>query len=166
VPRFGKKGEDMAAEEGLAVDGGNVRSAPAQSGVAKFLIKPIEVASASLLLALISLVLIGVVSRYFFSSPIVWIDELASLVFIWLSMLGAVIAIDRGEHLRLTLFLRFFPPRYRALVDLAALLIVAAFLLAMIGPALEHTAFESSIVSPALGIQSPTKSEQSRPALS
>jgi tripartite ATP-independent transporter DctM subunit len=142
----------MAAEEGLALDGGNLRSAPARSGAAKFLIKPIEVASASLLLALISLVLIGVVSRYFFSSPIVWIDELASLVFIWLSMLGAVIAIDRGEHLRLTLFLGFFPQRYRALVDLAALLIVAAFLLAMIGPALEHTEFESSIVSPALGI--------------
>jgi tripartite ATP-independent transporter DctM subunit len=142
----------MAAQDGLALDGGNLHSAPTRSEVARFLIKPIEVASASLLLVLISLVLIGVVSRYFFNSPIVWIDELASLVFIWLSMLGAVIAIDRGEHLRLTLFLRFIPERSRAFVDVAALLIVAAFLLAMIGPALEHTEFESGIVSPALEI--------------
>jgi tripartite ATP-independent transporter DctM subunit len=142
----------MAAQESLALGEGNLHSAPTRSQVARFLVKPIEVASASLLLVLISLVLIGVVSRYFFNSPIVWIDELASLVFIWLSMLGAVIAIDRGEHLRLTLFLRFFPERYRAFVDLAALLIVAAFLLGMIGPALEHTEFESGILSPALGI--------------
>ena len=74
------------------------------------------------------------------------------LVFIWLSMLGAVIAIDRGEHLRLTLFLRFVPPRLLKFVQVAALMIVATFLLAAIGPALEHTQFELIMVSPALEI--------------
>jgi TRAP-type C4-dicarboxylate transport system permease small subunit len=33
---------------------------------------------------------------------LVWSDELASILFIWLSMLGAVLALDRGEHMRLT----------------------------------------------------------------
>jgi tripartite ATP-independent transporter DctM subunit len=84
--------------------------------------------------------------------PLLWVDEAASLVFIWLSMLGAVIAIDRGEHLRLTLFLRFVPPRLLKFVQVAALMIVATFLLAAIGPALEHTHFESIMVSPALEI--------------
>src|SRR5215218_8031397 len=147
----------MAAEEALALDGGELRSTPTRSGVAPILMRPIEGASAGLLLALISLVLIGVVFRYFLSSPVVWIDEVASIVFIWLSMLGAVLAIHRGEHLRLTLFLRFIPQRYRGLVDLAALLIVAAFLMAMIGPAFEHAEFESSILSPALEISAAYK---------
>ena len=29
--------------------------------------------------------------------PLIWSDELASTLFIWLSMLGAVLALDRGE---------------------------------------------------------------------
>ena len=147
----------MAAEGALALDGVELRSTPTRSGVASFLMRPIEGASAVLLLALIALVLVGVVSRYFLSSPIIWIDEVAGIVFIWLSMLGAVIAIDRGEHLRLTLFLRFIPPRYLPLVDLAALVIVASFLLAMIGPAIEHAEFESGILSPALEISAAYK---------
>ena len=147
----------MAAEGALALDGVELRSTPTRSGVASFLMRPIEGASAVLLLALIALVLVGVVSRYFLSSPIIWIDEVAGIVFIWLSMLGAVIAIDRGEHLRLTLFLRFIPPRYLPLVDLAALVIVASFLLAMIGPAIEHAEFEFGILSPALEISAAYK---------
>ena len=35
----------------------------------------------------------GVVARYVFHSPLVWSDELASILFLWLSMLGAVVAL-------------------------------------------------------------------------
>ena len=79
-----------------------------EAGTSAFIIKPLEIASAGLLVLLITLVLVGVSFRYFLRMPLLWVDEAASLVFIWLSMLGAVIAIDRGEHLRLTLFLRLY----------------------------------------------------------
>ena len=37
-----------------------------------------------------------------FHRPLIWSDELASILFLWLAMLGAVVALRRGEHMRMT----------------------------------------------------------------
>ena len=126
--------------------------APTRSGIASFLIRPIEAVAAALLLTLVTLVLVGVFFRYVISSPIIWIDEAAGLSFLWLSMIGAVIAIDRGEHLRLTLFLRFVPVRLRPLVHTLALVMMGGFLFALIKPAVDHTVFEAIVTLPGLEI--------------
>ena len=55
----------------------------------------------------------GVVSRYVFHSPLVWSDELASILFLWLSMLGAVVALRRGEHMRMTALVNNVSPARR-----------------------------------------------------
>ena len=60
----------------------------------------IEVVAASLVLVEIVVLFAGVVARYAFHAPLVWSDELASILFLWLSMLGAVVALRRGEHMR------------------------------------------------------------------
>ena len=43
----------------------------------------------------------GVVSRYVFDSPIIWTDELATFLFLWMAMFGAVVLarkqIEMGE---------------------------------------------------------------------
>lgn len=78
------------------------------------------------------------ISRYVFSHPFPWVDELASLLFIWLAVLGAVVALRRGEHMRLTAFIRDMEPARRAWLDAIAMMLTAAVLLAMIGPAWEH----------------------------
>ena len=78
------------------------------------------------------------VSRYAFSHPFPWVDELASLLFIWLAVLGAVVALRRGEHMRLTAFIRGMSPERRAWLDAIAMMLTAAVLLAMIMPAWEH----------------------------
>ena len=117
-------------------------------------LKPLEIVSAGLLVTIVLLLLAGVISRYVFSLPVVWIDEVASICFLWLAMLGSAIALDRNEHLRLTLFLNLLPARMRGFVDALALLIVAAFLLALMVPAFEYALEEWSITSPALNIPS------------
>ena len=41
----------------------------------------------------------GVMARYVFHAPLIWSDELASILFLWLAMLGSVIALQRvGAH--------------------------------------------------------------------
>ncbi len=40
------------------------------------------------------ILLMGVVSRFVFDRPLVWSDELASLLFLWLAMFGAAIALS------------------------------------------------------------------------
>ncbi|HZA91820.1 MAG TPA: hypothetical protein VE420_04260, partial [Gemmatimonadales bacterium] len=49
------------------------------------LLRPFEIVSSALLVAIIVLLLAGVTSRYLFSLPVVWIDEVASLCFLWLA---------------------------------------------------------------------------------
>src|SRR4249920_46545 len=62
----------------------------------------IEIPAAILVLTEIGVLLAGVIGRYVFHSPIIWSDELASILFLWLAMLGAVVAFRRAEHMRMT----------------------------------------------------------------
>ena len=54
---------------------------------------------ALLVVAEIVVLLAGVIRRYVFHQPLVWSDELASILFLWLAMLGAVVALPaRRAH--------------------------------------------------------------------
>lgn len=52
----------------------------------------VEMLAAGLVAAEIVILFGGVASRYVFDRPLIWSDELASTLFLWLAMLGAVIA--------------------------------------------------------------------------
>jgi tripartite ATP-independent transporter DctM subunit len=138
-----------AASETVPLSNADGAHAPRIGAV---LIKPVEAVSAVLLVLIIVLLLGGVASRYVFSIPVVWIDEVASISFLWLAMLGSAIAIDRNEHLRLTLFTGMFPRRAQAFIHTFALLIMATFLLVMLQPAVEYVMEEWYVTSPALNI--------------
>ena len=116
------------------------------------IVKPIEVICAALVTLIVALLLIGVVSRYVFSNPVIWIDEVASIAFLWVSMLGAVLAVDRNEHLRLNLFVEMAPKRLGRFVHTFALLVVASFLLFLLHPSLEYVKSEWMIRTPALDL--------------
>ncbi|MES1264236.1 MAG: TRAP transporter small permease subunit, partial [Variovorax sp.] len=57
---------------------------------------------ALLVAAEIAVLLAGVVARYVFHYPLIWSDEVASILFLWLAMLGSAVAFQRGEHMRMT----------------------------------------------------------------
>jgi tripartite ATP-independent transporter DctM subunit len=116
------------------------------------LLKPLEFLSAVLLVVIITMLFVGVVARYVFSIPIVWIDEVVSLSFLWLAMLGTAIAMHRNEHLRLSLFLEMMPKRIQGFVHALALVAIVAFLLALIHPAIIYAQEEWFVKSPALNI--------------
>ncbi|UHC19577.1 TRAP transporter large permease subunit [Methylobacterium currus] len=97
-----------------------------------------EAAAALLVLAEVALLGTSTASRYLFAHPFAWSDELAAILFLWLAMLGAVIALRRGEHMRLTAFIRGLSPERRAWLDALALMLVAALLLGLVMPSLEH----------------------------
>lgn len=115
-----------------------VKPRPGPSQRLRFLLAPLEVIAATLIVALIGLVLVAVVSRYVLSSPITSADEIASFLFLWIVMFGGVIAIDRNEHLRLALVLNALAPQTRSLVETTGYIIVAAFLGSLLPSALEH----------------------------
>src|ERR687894_941086 len=116
------------------------------------LIRPLEAVSAALLVALVGLVLVAVFWRYVLGAPITASDEVASFIFLWLVMLGSVIAIDRNEHLRLALLLNKVGLRTRRLLEAIGLVVMATFLGALLPSAIEHTTEEQAVISPALEI--------------
>ncbi len=109
-------------------------------------------AAAGLVLVEIVVLFSGVVARYVFHKPLVWSDELASLLFLWLSMLGAVVALRRGEHMRMTGLVNRVSPQARDILETLAMTIPLAFLALVMWPAFDYAHEEAAIVTPALEI--------------
>jgi tripartite ATP-independent transporter DctM subunit len=112
----------------------------------------VDIPAALLVLAEIAVLLAGVIARYVFHAPLVWGDELASILFLWLSMLGAVVALRRGEHMRMTALLSRAAPGTRALLDLIAIVASLCFMLMVLPHAWEYAAEEAIVTTPALEI--------------
>ena len=112
----------------------------------------IEVPAAILVVVEIAVLLAGVVARYALHKPLIWSDELASILFLWLAMLGAVVAFQRGEHMRMTALVGKVAPPVRAFLDVVAIAASLAFLLIVVEPAFEFAAEEAFITTPALEI--------------
>ena len=112
----------------------------------------VEMPAALLVLADIAVLFAGVVSRYVLHKPLLWSDELASILFLWLAMLGSVIALRRGEHMRMTALVSKAGLHRRALLELVSITACLAFLAMVAWPAWEYAADEKAITTPALEI--------------
>jgi len=88
--------------------------------------------AATLIVIEIILLATGVFTRYILKDAIVWGDELAKVLFLWLTMLGAVSAYRRGEHMRLTTFVRRLSPARATMCDTVATVLIAVFALQLL----------------------------------
>jgi tripartite ATP-independent transporter DctM subunit len=112
----------------------------------------VEVPAALLVVAEIVILFAGVVARYGLHRPLIWSDELASILFLWLAMLGAAVAFRRAEHMRMTAVVASARPATRAYLDVVATSAALAFLLLIAWPACDYAYEESFITTPALQI--------------
>src|SRR4051794_23533293 len=112
----------------------------------------VEIPAALLVIAEIVILFAGVVARYGLHRPLIWSDELASILFLWLAMLGAVVAFRRAEHMRMTAVVASAGPAARTYLDVVATSAALAFLLLVAWPAWEYAYEESFITTPALQI--------------
>jgi tripartite ATP-independent transporter DctM subunit len=116
-------------------------------------LKPVVAIPAALLVVAEVIVLfVGIISRYVLHAPIVWSDELAGILFLWLAMLGSVVAFQRAEHMRMTAIIGMIRPEARLFLDVFATAASLAFLLLVVHPAYEFAADEVFVTTPALGI--------------
>ena len=118
----------------------------------KVLATLVELPAALLVLAEVIVLLMGVTSRYVLHTPLVWSDELASILFLWLAMLGSIVAFQRGEHMRMTAIVGKMEPDKRAFLDLIAIASAVAFLAFVVHPAYEFASDEAFVTTPAIGI--------------
>src|ERR1700722_10882232 len=102
-------------------------------------------AAALLVVAEIIILFTGVSARYLFQKPIIWTDELAGILFLWLAMLGAVTAFQRGEHMRMTAIVGIVSPRKPAFFDVLAIAAPLGFLALVLQPAFEFASDEAFV---------------------
>src|SRR5580692_12883911 len=98
----------------------------------------VEFLAATLVALEIAILFGGVIARYVFNHPLVWSDELASILFLWLAMLGSAIAFRRDEHMRMTACVGMLPAHARAKLDAFAAGAALAFLLLILWPACNY----------------------------
>jgi tripartite ATP-independent transporter DctM subunit len=94
----------------------------------------------------------GVLARYAFHAPLVWSDELASIIFVWLGMIGAVVTHRYGEHLQFTSYLHQLTPVKREWVEAGISALTVCFLVVMMPPIVEALQDEWIIRTPVLQI--------------
>ena len=129
-----------------------IRAQSAAAAIESYLGSLVEISASGLVVAEIAILFGGVISRYVFGRPLVWSDELASTLFLWLAMLGAVIAFRRGEHMRMTACVGMVGGSLRAVLESLATVAVLAFLLLMVWPAYQFASDELPITTAALQI--------------
>ncbi|MBT2786510.1 MULTISPECIES: TRAP transporter small permease [unclassified Halomonas] len=81
--------------------------------------------------ALIGVITLQIVSRVFFSA-VGWTEEVARFLLVWITFLAGTLAFQRGRHIAVTFVVDALPGRLRQIAKLAALLIVLAFMIALI----------------------------------
>ncbi len=143
-------GSDTAS---LSPQGGSARGYQAYvSLLDKGITRLVEFAAACLVMSEVILLGWSTTARYVFSNPLPWSDELASLLFLWLAMLGSVIALRRGEHMRLTAFIRNLSPETRTWLDAMATALMSVVLFFLIPASYEHFKDLNEGLSPVLQI--------------
>lgn len=127
-------------------------AARAAHAIERFVGTTVEIVAAVLIAGEIGILLAGVISRYFLNRPMTWTDEAASIIFLWLASLGAVVALRRGEHMRMTALVAKMKPSTRALLDAVGLAAALAYLLLVLHPAYEFAVEEAIVTTPSLEI--------------
>jgi len=129
-------------------------SSPLLQAVDTWLGRAVDFVAAALIVAEVILLFSGVIARYVFHHPIVWSDELAGSMFLWLGMLGAVIALRKGEHLAFSALQRSASARGQVLLRAGVMAVVFVTLCLMLRPALEYVEDEAFAQLPNLGVPS------------
>ena len=111
----------------------------------------VEIPAAALVAAEVAILFAGILARAVFRHPLVWGDELASVLFLWLAMLGSVIAVQRDGHMRLTFLVSQLSRRGQRRCEVLAIGAVTAFLVVLIQPTLDYLADQAMVETPALG---------------
>ena len=112
----------------------------------------VEWVAAGLVLACIGILFSGVVGRYVFNSPLIWSDELASILFLWLAMIGSVIALKRGEHMRMTACISKLTAHKRMYFESFGILACFFYLAIILRPAYHFALDELIVTTPSLEI--------------
>ena len=88
---------------------------------------------------LIGLTFFGVIFRYFFSSPWMWLEEIQLWCFVWIVFFGASMAFRIGGHVSIEVIVDAFPKKVGRVIEKIDNLVVVAILITFFVLSIRYT---------------------------
>lgn len=109
-------------------------------------------AAGALVITVAAVVLLQVLMRYLFAYPNPWSEEVSRFCFVWVSLLGASLAVEHRAHFGFDQVTRKLDPRMKEAVEVGAKVVVLAFAVLLIGTGVALMALTMGERSPALNL--------------
>lgn len=110
-------------------------------------------AAMSLCLAAMAILVFGnVVLRYLFHSGITWSEEMSRYLFVYLVFIGAIVAMQKNEHLGVDMLVKRFPSRWKKVAYVLSNVIILAVLFITADGARKVVMINTHNHAPATGI--------------
>ncbi len=111
--------------------------------------KVLDAVAVALFAAMFGAIIVQIVLRYVFNAPLVWTDEAASYLFVWISFLGWAMATRKRIHIGIGLVADRLPPRGRRWLHAfwCAATIAFALVLLVVGVAVTRRNVDVQMVS-------------------
>jgi len=105
-----------------------------------------------LVAAMTAAVFLQVFYRYFLAQPLIWTEEVARYLFVWISFIGTALGMKKGGHFGLDIFFNRLPPPARRFAGFLIYLLVGTVILVILVEGITLIQKTTSQVAPATGI--------------
>ena len=92
-----------------------------------------EIVGSTLLLAICAIAVIKVTSRYVLNSPTSWAEEVITYLFVWLTFVGASLALKMHQHFAIDIVVEKLPGKISNLLRLISTILVILLFGAIMG---------------------------------
>ncbi|MGH8740664.1 MAG: TRAP transporter small permease [Burkholderiales bacterium] len=107
---------------------------------------------AAMVAAITAVTFAQVFTRYVTENPIIWSEEVARYLFVWITLIGAAAGVRLHGHFGLDILRRYLPP-LRTVLGALTMLVVAAFLGLLLYTGIAETRQAALQISPALQVR-------------
>ena len=111
-----------------------------------------EAVCCGVLLAMTVVVVLQVICRYLLGAALTWSEEFARFGLVWITFLGAGIALRRRAHVGVQAIVELFSPGVRKIVQVFTIFAVVGFLVIATFKGMELALFNMKQYSPAMGL--------------
>lgn len=111
--------------------------------------------SGIVLLAIFVMIIFQVFTRYVLNMPLSWSEELARLMVVWLTFLGAGFVASRNAHIAVDLLAVYLPKKLATATQILAMVLVAAGSIYMIFAAVSLMILTGSLTMTATSLPTP-----------
>lgn len=94
-----------------------------------------------------------VIARFALHSPLSWSAEMARYLFVWITLIGASLAISKGAHFGIDVLAQSLPQKLQRLLSVLTFFVILLFALIMIVYGFQVVQFTWMQFSPALHIR-------------